>query len=151
MVISPKKNKTPFNMARKLLILLLTISLLLETGLTGAAFFARGMSMTKMGSALNADTNYPEFLIAWILLFVSLMCALALWQVIRKKAHAALCYVLGLWWISIGIGIYLGYGKMGNLLTDSLKGLLLVILTYWNNRPVPLSQKTNTSANRHTQ
>jgi hypothetical protein len=34
------------------------------------------------------------------------------------------------WWIGIGIGIYYTFGKPDNLLLDSVKGLLIVGLTW---------------------
>jgi len=61
---------------------------------------------------------------------VSLVCALALYQVYQRSPdHATLCYVLGLWWAGIGVGIYVAFGKPDNLILDSLKGLLIVGLT----------------------
>jgi hypothetical protein len=50
------------------------------------------------------------------------------WQ--RRPGYAGVCYLLGLWWMGIGVGIYVAFGRPENLLLDSLKGLLIVVLTW---------------------
>ena len=117
-------------MARNLLLILLTIALLIELALTGGAFFARAFTLKQFGVSLTSDTSFLGYIVAWSLLFVSLVCGLALWQVWqRKRGFQTLCYLLSIWWIGIGIGIYVAFGKPDNLLLDSLKGILLLILT----------------------
>ena len=117
-------------MARTLLLILLSLALLIELGLTGGAFFAREFTLHQFGVSLTSDTTFLGYIVAWSLFFVSLVCALALWQVWQRTPdYATLCYLLGFWWIGIGIGIYLAFGKPDNLLLDSLKGLLIVVLT----------------------
>lgn len=117
-------------MARTLLLALLILSLLLELGLTGGAFFAREFTLHQFGVSLTPDTAFLGYIVGWLLLFVSLVCGLAMWQVWQRTSdYATLCYLLGFWWIGIGIGIYLAFGKPDNLLLDSLKGLLIVLLT----------------------
>ncbi len=117
-------------MFRTLLLGLLSFALLLELGLTGGAFFAREFTLHQFGVAQTPDTAFLGYLVGWLLLFVSLVCGLALWQVQKKMPdYATLCYLLGFWWIGIGIGIYVAFGKPDNLLLDSLKGLLIVVLT----------------------
>ncbi|WP_018621193.1 hypothetical protein [Spirosoma luteum] len=117
-------------MARKLLLTLLIVALLIELALTGGAFFARAFTLKQFGVSLTADTAFLGYIVGWTLLFVSLVCGLATWQVWqRKRGFQTLCYLLGFWWIGIGIGIYVAFGKPDNLLLDSLKGLLLLILT----------------------
>ncbi len=117
-------------MARTLLLVVLSLALLIELGLTGGAFFARELTLHQFGVNLTADTGFLGYVVAWLLLFVSLVCGLALWQVWqRTPGYATLCYLLGFWWIGIGIGIYIAFGKPDNLLLDSLKGLFIIILT----------------------
>ncbi|MFD2936421.1 hypothetical protein [Spirosoma flavum] len=117
-------------MAHRLLLILLSLALLFELGLTGGAFFAREFSLHQFGVGQTPDTAFLGYIVAWLLLFVSLVCGLALWQVQQRTPdYATLCYLLGFWWIGIGIGIYVAFGKPDNLLLDSAKGLLLVILT----------------------
>ena len=117
-------------MTRSLLLAVLALALLIELALTVGAFFARAITLQQFGVSLNPDTSFLGYIVAWTLLFVSLVCALAIWRLWQQKGdYATLCYLLGIWWIGIGIGIYVAFGKPDNLLLDSLKGLLIVVLT----------------------
>ena len=118
-------------MARTLLLVVLFIALLLELLLTGGAFFAPVFTLAKFGVKYSPDTTFLAYIVGWLLLFVSLVAAVALGQVWqRRPSYATWCYLLGLWWIGIGIGIYYSFGKPDNLLLDSVKGLFIVILTW---------------------
>ncbi|MBC3788781.1 hypothetical protein [Spirosoma utsteinense] len=117
-------------MTRTLLLALLALSLIIELALAGGAFFARAFTLRQFGVTPTPDTAFLGYIVAWTLLFVSLTCGLALYQLWQRNPdYALLCYLLGFWWMGIGIGIYLAFGKPDNLLLDSLKGLLIVILT----------------------
>ncbi|QIX60798.1 hypothetical protein HER32_06250 [Hymenobacter sp. BT18] len=127
-------------MARKALLLLLVFSLLLEAALTFAGFLLPDLVLTKFGVAPTSDTRFMAFAMAWLLLLVTLVCGLALyWTWKRHPGYAPLGYVLGLWWVGIGLGLYLGYGRLDNLVLDTGKGLLLVLAT-WGSR---LRERTN--------
>lgn len=118
-------------MARTLLLIVLFVALFLELALTGGAFFAPAFTLKQFGVSYGPQTTFLAYIVAWLLLFVSLVAAVALvqvWQ--RRPGFASWCYLLGLWWIGIGIGIYAAFGKPDNLLLDSVKGLLIVILTW---------------------
>ena len=118
-------------MARTLLLVVLFIALLLELLLTGGAFFAPVFTLTQFGVKYGPDTTFLAYIVAWLLLFVSLVATVAfgqVWQ--RRPSYATWCYLLGIWWIGIGVGIYYAFDKPDNLLLDSVKGLLIVILTW---------------------
>ncbi|WP_210520525.1 hypothetical protein [Hymenobacter terricola] len=118
-------------MARTLLLIVLAIALLLELALTGGAFFAPALTLTQFGVKYGPDTTFLAYIVGWLLLFVSLVTAVAVGQVWqRRPSYATWCYLLGLWWIGIGIGIYYAFGKPDNLLLDSVKGLFIVVLTW---------------------
>lgn len=118
-------------MPRTLLLLVLLVAIVLELALTAGAFFAPAYTLAKFGAAYGPATAFLTYLVGWFLLFVSLMAMLAFGQVQRgRPGYAGLCYLLGLWWVGIGIGIYVAFGRPENLLLDSLKGLLLVGLTW---------------------
>ena len=118
-------------MARTLLLIMLVLALGLELVLTLGGFFAPAVTFAQFGVTYGPDTAFLGYIVAWALLFVSLVDALALWQVWRRQAHyPTLCYLLGLWWIGIGVGIYAAFGKPDNLLLDSLKGLLIIVFTW---------------------
>lgn len=118
-------------MPRTLLLIVLALALLIELALTGGAFFAPAFTLGKFGVQYGPNTAFLGYLTGWFLLFVSLVVGLAfgrVWQ--RRPGYAGLCYLLGLWWIGIGGGIYATFGKPDNLLLDSAKGLLIVVLTW---------------------
>ena len=121
-------------MVKKLLIGILIIALIIELILTSGIFFATEITLKKFGVPLSNDTSFPAYLVGWFLLFVSLVCGLAIWQVIKNKEYAATCYLLGFWWIGIGVGIYIAFGKPDNLFLDSLKGLIIILLTRANQK-----------------
>ncbi|GAB3589123.1 hypothetical protein [Hymenobacter daeguensis] len=118
-------------MARTLLLVVLFIALLLELALTGGAFFAPAFTLIKFGVKYGPETAFLTYILGWLLGFVSLAALVALsqvWQ--RQRSYTAWCYSLGIWWIGIGIGIYYTFGKPDNLLLDSVKGILIVVLTW---------------------
>lgn len=118
-------------MPRTLLLIILVVAIALELALAGGAFFAPAFTLAKFGVHYGSDTKFLAYLTGWFLLFVSLVAVLAcgrVWQ--GRPGYAGLCYVLGWWWLGIGIGIYMQYGRPENLLLDSLKGFLLILLTW---------------------
>ena len=118
-------------MARTLLLVVLLIALLLELALTGGAFFAPVFTLAQFGVKYGPETTFLAYIVAWFLLFVSLVAAVALAQVWQQRpGFATWCYLLGVWWIGIGVGIFYAFGKPDNLLLDSVKGILIVILTW---------------------
>jgi hypothetical protein len=129
-------------MARTALLVLLFLALLIELVLTIGGFVAPDLLLGKFGVGANPDTRFMAFALAWLLLFVSLVDAVALWQVWRRQPHyATLCYLLGGWWIGIGLGLYLSYDRVDNLVLDTGKGLLIVLATWLSRRAVqPMSR-----------
>ena len=121
----------PCLMSRSLLLILLFVALLLELALAGGAFFYPEFTLAQFGVRYGPETAFLGYIVAWLLLFVSLVIVVAFWQVAQlQPQYAVLCYLLGIWWIGIGIGIYVAFGKPENLLLDSVKGLLLLFLTW---------------------
>ncbi len=115
-------------MARKLLLLVLILALLIELAISFTGILAPHSALQLFKLADTPDTLFLGYTVGWLCLFVSLICALVLYRVWKRRAdYAAPGYLLGFWWIGIGIGICLVFGKPGNLLLDSLKGLVLVI------------------------
>lgn len=118
-------------MARSLLLWVLFVALLAELGLTGGAFFAPAFTMQQFGLTYVPDMAFLSVLSGWLLLFVSLIIAVAFAQLWQRRSHyAILCYLLGFWWIGIGAGLYLAFRKPEFLVLDSLTGLLVVFLTW---------------------
>ena len=121
-------------MKRKLLITILIIALAVELILTVGGFFMPTKTFELFKVGYNNDTAFLGYIVAWFLLLVTILVGIALWQVINHKNYATICYLLGFWWIGIGVGIYFMFGRPDNLGLDSVKGLLLVASTWWNNK-----------------
>lgn len=118
-------------MPRTLLLLVLAIATVLELLLTGGAFFAPAFTLAKFEVKYGPDTAFLGYITGWFLLLVSLVAGLALGRVWQgRPGYAGLCYLLGWWWVGIGIGIYVAFGRPDNLLLDSLKGLIIIVLTW---------------------
>lgn len=79
----------------------------------------------------NADTAFLGYIIGWFCLLVSVLC---IWAIVllkkERQGYVMLINILGLFWIGIGLGIYLVYGRIENLFSDSLKGMILLLLNY---------------------
>ena len=72
-------------MTRKLHIGLLVIALIFEVGLTGMSFFAREATLRQLHLAMNGDTEFLGYIVAWFCLFVSLVCGYVLWLVVKNN------------------------------------------------------------------
>ncbi len=117
-------------MQKKILLALLFIALALEVYLTYLCFFNPAAAFAAMKVDYGAAQAFPAYLIGWFLLLVTGLIAYALYAVAKnQKSVAPLIYILAIWWIGIGIGIWGYNGTTNNLLSDSLKGLLLLINT----------------------
>ena len=118
-------------MLKKLLIALLVISFLLELTLTLGCFIAPEKVLATLQLKSEPSLDLPVFLIGWFLLLITIFIAYIIIAVVQNKnGYQPFLYLLSLWWIGIGIAIYLKTGTATNLLTDSLKGLLLALLVY---------------------
>ena len=118
-------------MPRLLLLLLLALAILAEAALAGGAFFAPAFTLRQFQVPYSPDTAFLGYVLAWTLLFITLVAVVAFGQVWQRKPEfAVLCYLLGFWWIAIGIGIYIAFGRPANLGLDTLKGLLIVLATW---------------------
>ena len=122
-------------MVKKLLIALLIISLLLEAALTFLCFFMPAKALQQMNLVYSNVYAFPAYLIAWFLLLTTGLITLFLIAIIKNSQQYNTCiYILCFWWIGIGIGIYCFNGLTTNLFTDTLKGALLLVFTYLNNK-----------------
>ncbi len=115
---------------KKLLIVVLGISLIIELALAVMCFFMPVTAFEFL--ALKYDETYILLghIIAWFLLLVSSLLLYTIYCLIKNKDCSFLLYLLGIWWIFLGIGIYLKFGRPDNLFLDSLKGLVIIVLNY---------------------
>ena len=118
-------------MPRILLLLLLGLAILVEAALAVGAFFAPAFTLQQFQVTYSPDTAFLGYILAWTLLFVTLVAVVAFVQVLQRRPYfAVLCYLLGFWWIGIGLGIYFAFGRPANLGLDTIKGLLIVLATW---------------------
>jgi hypothetical protein len=117
-----------------LLLVVLAIATLLEFGLAGGVFFAPVFTLAQFKVKAGPETQFLAYITGWFLLLVALLAALAwAWALRRRPGYTGLCYLLGMWWIGLDVGIYVTFGRPDNLVLDSLKGLLIVGLA-WRSR-----------------
>lgn len=122
-------------MARRVLIFILGVAIVVELGLACGGFFAPVTLLDAFKVAASQDTLFLADVIAWIVLAIGLVCALALkWVVADNVAGWSLATLLGVWWIAIGVGLYLRFGILENLVLDSVKGALIAAAA-WKSWP----------------
>ena len=115
--------------------MLLIISLLLEAALTFLCFFMPEKALEQMNLVYSDLYAFPVYLIGWFLLLITALIGLFLIAAIKNnQQYNNAIYILCFWWIGIGIGIYCFKGLTTNLFTDSLKGAILIVLTYLNSK-----------------
>ena len=118
-------------MKKNLLYITLTIAFVIEAALTILCFFKPLKAMGLFGMTYNSETAFLAYIIAWFCLLVSVLIIFALLGLKNNNnGFKILIYILGCWWIGLGIGVYIIFNKSDNLLLDSLKGLVLIVLNY---------------------
>ncbi len=110
---------------------LLSLSLLIELVLTLLCFFMPAMAMELFGMQYNVQTAFLGYIIAWFCLLVSVFILYCLYLLYTNNVqYKPIIYLLSFWWVGLGLGVYMVFGKIDNLLLDSLKGALLLLLNY---------------------
>ena len=114
-------------MFKNLLVAILALAVVIELGLALGGFFAPALMLEAFHVGPSAETLFLAGVIAWIVLAIGLVAALALrWVLQNNRDGWILSLLLGTWWIAIGIGLFAQFGVVENLFIDSLKGALLV-------------------------
>jgi hypothetical protein len=120
---------------RKLLIGILGLAFAIECLWPIGGFLAPEKLLEAFKIQSTPDALFLTFVLAWCLLFVAVICGLALRLVLRNDPKGwTLSYLLGLWWVGIGGTLFLRYGKVENLFLDGLKGALIFAFA-WGSRP----------------
>lgn len=115
-------------MWKNILLATLWIALVIEVGMTVGGFVVPATLLSSFQLPADPGTLFLGYIVAWFLMLASAIIALAIWYV-RKNDCAGwmITYVIGGWWVLIGIAIYLYNGRPDNLFIDSLKGAILVV------------------------
>ena len=118
-------------MKRNLLYITLIIAFIIEAALTILCFFKPTTAMSLFGMVYSSETSFLAYIIAWFCLLVSMLIIYALVGLRNdNNGYKTIIYILGCWWIALGIGVYVSFKKTDNLLLDSLKGAILIVLNY---------------------
>lgn len=118
----------------KALLVILGVSLAFECLLTAAAFIAPARAMEVFKVVPTPDTLFLAHVLGWMFLLTSLVCGVCFrWVRTGEKAGWTLAYLLGSWWVAIGLALVIGYGRWDHLFLDTLKGALIFALA-WHSR-----------------
>ena len=118
-------------MKKNLLYITLILAFIIEAALTILCFFKPATAMGLFGMVYSSETSFLAYIIAWFCLLVSILIVYALVGLKNhNNGYKILIYILGCWWIGLGIGVYVSFKKTDNLLLDSLKGAILIVLNY---------------------
>ena len=118
-------------MKRNLLYITLILTFVIEATLAILCFFKPATAMGLFGMVYSNENSFLAYIIAWFLLLVSILIVVALLGLKNENSgYTILIYVLGCWWIGLGIGVFVTFNKTDNLLLDSVKGAILVVLNY---------------------
>ena len=118
-------------MKRNLLYITLILAFVIEATLAILCFFKPATAMGLFGMVYSNENSFLAYIIAWFLLLISILIVVALLGLKNENSgYTILIYVLGCWWIGLGIGVFVTFNKTDNLLLDSVKGAILVVLNY---------------------
>ncbi len=124
-----------FVVTRKLLIVVLAIAFAIECAFAACGFAAPSFTLTTFHVGITPDTLFLGHVVAWCLLAVAIAAGLALrWVLARKRAGYTLSIALGLWWVGIGVALAVKFGRYENLALDALKGALLALFAWLEQR-----------------
>ena len=114
-------------MARKVLLAILGLAFVLECLFPIGGFVLPDTALGLFKVAVSDDTRFLGHVASWLLLFVAVICGLAFVWVKQGKASGwTLSYILGAWWIGIGLALWLGFGRIDNLFLDACKGAIIL-------------------------
>jgi hypothetical protein len=117
---------------KKYIVITLVIAFVIELALSFLAFFMPSTAAELFQMKYSGDNAFLVFIIAWFLLLVTTIIGYVIYLLKHNKDAKGWIYMLGFWWIALGVGVYLAFGKYDNLMLDSTKGLLLVLLNYFD-------------------
>ncbi len=99
-------------MKKNLLYIILIAALAIEATLTILCFFKPVTAVGLFGMTYNNETAFLGYIIAWFCLLVSLLIVYAIIGLKNDSSYfEVLVYILGCWWIGLGIGVYVALKK----------------------------------------
>jgi hypothetical protein len=119
---------------KKYIIITLAIAFVIELALTFLAFFMPSTAAELFQMKYSNENAFLVFIIAWFLLLVTVFIGYIIYLLIKNQDATQFIYIIGFWWLGLGVGVYFAFGKYDNLLLDSSKGILLLVLNYLNSK-----------------
>lgn len=120
-------------MAKKLLLALLSIALTIELALTVGAFFFPEQTLIQFRIAVNPDAYFMIHLTGWFLLVIDALIVAAIRGVMKNDPLGwKIANLVSLWWVALGVSIFVFCGRADNLGLDSAKGVLILICSYFS-------------------
>jgi hypothetical protein len=121
----------PKSAKKNILLGILIVSLVYELALTTVLFFAPQTAVELFKMSYNTETSFLGYIIGWFCLLASIIIYYAIYFLRdNNKISKTIVNIIGFWWILLGIGVYLKFGKLDNLILDSVKGAFLVCINY---------------------
>ncbi len=118
-----------------LLLITLFIAFLIEAALTFLLFFKIDIALKMFGIVNNDQISFLAYIIAWFCLLATISICYMIYGVQKNVANVdILIYIFGIWWIGLGIAVYIIFKKTDNLILDSLKGFLLIVFNFYYRR-----------------
>jgi hypothetical protein len=122
-------------MKKNILLTILALAFVIEMIIAILCFFKPIAAAELLGIQYSEQTAFLGYIIAWFCLLVSILIGYTFILLKNNQSgYSPLIYILGLWWIGLGIGVFIAFGKIDNLLIDSIKGLALVVVNYLRNK-----------------
>ena len=127
-------------MYKKALLVFLLIAFIIEALIGVVGIISQNQLLALFKYGISQDTIALAYIIAWLALFVSYICGIAIKQVINNNRNGwLLSYSLAIFWIILGIAVFIKSGRPDNLFIDTFKGCLILISAYLSRNVV----KTN--------
>jgi hypothetical protein len=118
-------------MQKKIFLALLYLSLLWEAAIAGLALFATETFLVMGKFTVTEQMLNFGTLFGWLILFLTILIGYIIYLVHKgERTGWQLTGLLATWWVAIGVGVYVQLGVPDNLISDSLKGVLLLIFAY---------------------
>ncbi len=118
-------------MAKKLLLALLWLALGIEVVLTIGALFLPEKTLLQFRLAVNPDSFFMIHLTGWFLLVIDALIVASIRGVMKNDLLGwKIANLVSIWWVALGISIYVFCGRPDNLGLDSAKGVLILICGY---------------------
>jgi hypothetical protein len=115
---------------RRLIIILLVLSGLLELLITGLVFFDPAREAAQFGIQVTPDTTFLGHVIGHFTFLYTLLIFWSAWQLARRHAHGVLgTRVCGAFWVVIGLSLAYETKLPVYIAMDSVRGALLLGLT----------------------